>query len=82
MKTKTKVLGLVAASALLTTSAFSQITVSGYMETSLMVQERKQANNTAGFESNFRSNINFCGDHNCSSICCGSNRTGEAENTE
>jgi len=51
MKTKTKVLSLVAASALLTTSAFSQISVSGYMETSLMVQERKQANNTAGFES-------------------------------
>ena len=41
MKTKTKVLSLVAASALLTTSAFSQITVSGYMESSLMVQERK-----------------------------------------
>jgi len=51
MKTKTKVLSLVAASALLTTSAFSQITVSGYMETSLMVQERKQANASAGFES-------------------------------
>ena len=51
MKTKTKVLSLVAASALLTTSAFSQITVSGYMETSLMVQERKQSTNTAGFES-------------------------------
>ena len=32
MKTKTKVLSLVAASALLTTSAFSQITVSGYMD--------------------------------------------------
>ena len=41
MKTKTKVLSLVAASALLTTSAFSQITVSGHMESSLIVQERK-----------------------------------------
>lgn len=51
MKTKTKVLSLVAASALLTTSAFSQITVSGYMETSLMVQERKATPITAaGFE--------------------------------
>jgi hypothetical protein len=51
MKTKTKVLSLVAASALLTTSAFSQISVSGYMETSLMVQERKPGGQTVGFES-------------------------------
>ena len=51
MKTKTKVLSLVAASALLTTSAFSQITVSGHMETSLMVQERKVGSGTTGFES-------------------------------
>jgi len=50
MKTKTKVLSLVAASALLTTSAFSQVTVSGYMETSFMVQERKPGGTTVGFE--------------------------------
>jgi len=51
MKTKTKVLSLVAASALLTTSAFSQITVSGYMESSFMIQERKPGGQTVGFES-------------------------------
>ena len=51
MKTKTKVLSLVAASALLTTSAFSQITFNGHMESSLMVQERKPGGTSTGFES-------------------------------
>ena len=45
MKTKSKIVSLAIASALLTTSAFSQVTVSGYVETSILTGNTKQ---TAG----------------------------------
>ena len=45
MKTKNKVLSLALASALLTTSAFSQVTVSGYVETSIFSGDTKGATN-------------------------------------
>lgn len=41
MKTKNKIVSLVFASALLTTSAFSQVTVSGYVETSIYTGDTK-----------------------------------------
>jgi virulence family protein len=43
MKTKNKIVSLALASALLTTSAFSQVTVSGYVETSILTGNTKQA---------------------------------------
>ena len=45
MKTRNKVLSLTLASALLTTSAFSQVTVSGYVETSIFSGDTKGATN-------------------------------------
>ena len=42
MKTKNKIVSLALASALLTTSAFSQVTVSGYVETSILTGNTKQ----------------------------------------
>ena len=45
MKTRNKVLSLTLASALLTTSAFSQVTVSGYVETSVFSGNTKGATN-------------------------------------
>ena len=47
MKTKNKIVSLALASALLTTSAFSQVTVSGYVETSIFTGDTKQAAGTA-----------------------------------
>lgn len=41
MKTKNKIVSLALASALLTTSAFSQVTVSGYVETSIYTGDTK-----------------------------------------
>jgi virulence family protein len=41
MKTKNKIVSLALASALLTTSAFSQVTVSGYVETSILTGNTK-----------------------------------------
>jgi virulence family protein len=43
MKTKNKIVSLALASALLTTSAFSQVTVSGYVETSILTGNTKQS---------------------------------------
>ena len=45
MKTRNKVLSLTLASALLTTSAFSQVTVSGYVETSVFSGDTKGVTN-------------------------------------
>jgi virulence family protein len=45
MKTKNKIVSLALASALLTTSAFSQVTVSGYVETSILSGETKGSTN-------------------------------------
>lgn len=45
MKTKNKVISLALASALLTTSAFSQVTVSGYVEASILTGDTKGATN-------------------------------------
>ena len=45
MKTRNKVLSLTLASALLTTSAFSQVTVSGYVETSIFSGDTKGLTN-------------------------------------
>jgi len=45
MKTRNKVISLALASALLTTSAFSQVTVSGYVETSIFSGDTKGSTN-------------------------------------
>lgn len=45
MKTRNKIVSLALASALLTTSAFSQVTVSGYVETSIFSGDTKGATN-------------------------------------
>jgi len=45
MKTKNKIVSLALASALLTTSAFSQVTVSGYVETSIFSGDTKGVTN-------------------------------------
>ena len=47
MKTKNKIVSLALASALLTTSAFSQVTVSGYVETSIFTGDTKQSTGNA-----------------------------------
>jgi len=50
MKNKVKIIGLVAASALLSSTAFSQITFSGYNETSYFKQKRESATAGAAFK--------------------------------
>jgi len=51
MKNKVKIIGLVAASALLSSTAFSQITFSGYNETSYFTQKRGTSTAGAAFKS-------------------------------
>jgi len=50
MKNKVKIIGLVAASALLSSTAFSQITFSGYNETSYFKQKRESSAAGAAFK--------------------------------